>query len=69
MAMLKVQAEDIEALLSIADAYRGVGPAHFTDGTRTALRPFYVVAIQNCQAALDQSKRPKATRPVRRSAP
>lgn len=61
MAMLKVQAEDIEALLSLADGYRGErGPgAHFTDGTRTALRPFFVVAIQNCQNALrEQCKRP-----------
>jgi hypothetical protein len=59
--LIRVRDEDLTALLSLAEGYRGErGPgAHFTDTTKTTLRPFYVVAIQNCQNALAESKRPK----------
>jgi hypothetical protein len=57
---LKVDAEDLTALLSLVDGYRGQRPgSHFTDTTRTTLRPYFIVAIQNCQTALAESRRPK----------
>ncbi len=63
MPKLKLESEDVEALLSLVDGYRGARPgSHFTDTTRTTLRPYFIVAIQNCQAALrEQRKRTTPT--------
>jgi hypothetical protein len=70
MPKLKVDAEDIEALLSLADGYRGErGPgAHFTDTTKTTLRPYFIVAIQNCQTALREQRQRPAPKVAKRSA-
>jgi hypothetical protein len=58
---IKVDSEDLEALVNIARAYRGeTTGSHFVDRSRTTLRPFYAVAILNAQTALAESKRPKA---------
>jgi hypothetical protein len=61
MPQIRLDIDDAEALLSIANAYRGIAPAaHFTDRTRTTLRPFFAVAVANMENAL-RNQRAKPT--------
>jgi hypothetical protein len=60
MAKLRLDPEDVEAVLSLVSVYRGERwpGGHFTDRDRTTLAPFYAVAVQNCTDALrDQRQR------------
>lgn len=57
---VKLDIEDAEALVSIANAFRGTGPIMcFTDRSRSTLRSFYLTAIMNAEMAIAESKRPK----------
>jgi hypothetical protein len=63
MAMVRLHPDDLKAILTIAAVCQGErGPAAcFTDRSRQELRPLYLTAIQNCEAALrDQRAKPTA---------
>jgi hypothetical protein len=70
MPKLRLDPEDVEAVLSLVSVYRverGPG-SHFTDTTRATLRPYFIVAIQNCRAALREQRQRPAPKVARRSA-
>jgi hypothetical protein len=61
MPKLRLESEDVEALLTVVAVCKGErGPgACFADRSRAELRPLYLTAIQNCEAALrEQRQRP-----------
>ena len=57
MPKVKLDIEDAEALVSLANAFRGTGPITcFTDRSRSTLRRFYLTAIMNAEMAIAESK-------------
>jgi hypothetical protein len=70
MPKLRLDTEDIEAVLSLVSVYRGErGPgSHFVDRDRTRLAPFYAVAVMNVEnAARDQRTKPTALKAQKRT--
>jgi hypothetical protein len=54
MSKLRLDPDDLEAVLSLVSVYRGESwpRGHFADRERTRLSAFYTVALENCQNAL-----------------
>jgi hypothetical protein len=53
----------LEAVLAVVAAYRGEPTCTpFADRSRATLRPFFAVAIQNCEAALAEERKRQATK-------
>jgi hypothetical protein len=66
---VKLQAEDIEAVLMVVAAYRGeCAGSPFTDRSRATLRPFFAAAILSCEAALREQRQRPAPKVAKRSA-
>ena len=54
---VKLDIEDAEALVAIANAFRGTGPVTcFTDRSRSTLRPYFLTAIMNAEMAIAETK-------------
>jgi hypothetical protein len=58
MPKLRLDPEDVEAVLSLVSVYRGESwpRGHFADRERTRLSAFYTVALENCQNALREQR-------------
>ena len=66
--MVKLDIEDAEALVSLANAFRGTGPVTcFTDRSRSTLRTFYLTAIINAEKAIAETNA-SCLSPARRTA-
>jgi hypothetical protein len=65
MAKVRLDPDDVEAILSLVSVYRGEAwpRGHFQDRERTRVSAFYTVAVENCEAALrDQRTKPTKAR-------
>jgi hypothetical protein len=62
MATVRLHPDDLEAVLSLVSVFRGESwpRGHFADRERTRLSAFYIVAVENAEAAL-RNQRAKPT--------